>query len=233
MDNKDEIEFNIDDYAYELEPPIEPLVHIPLEIEKDYTTFDDTLEKSQIKLHTNILELYNINLMENISNYLNKDIEQPKKQSHSWLRRAEYISGDYFKKQERRSEALKKEINRHRKEEINVNNFMKQSFIDIDEIIGEVEEEYELIPGNIKYSGIMFQDDIEVTKNMTFLKDDDDEILGYPNRIIEANSEQTYSATAKDMSDYLVIEIKDNKATFSEIDKILKIKPCKKINKNN
>lgn len=164
---------------------------------QDYDYETESLLPKEI--HTDIFEILDIDLVE----YCHCSLYEPNLNTENtvdkFLRKNEYISSEYFEKQERRSEFLKLLRLKGVKKETNFFDYFSQSFLDLKETDG--------VPLKINDN----KEDLYFT--------------ALQNALPEMLADDKFSKTPMEVGEYFIIEIEDeNEAVITQVEKWINIK---------
>ncbi|KAF7679659.1 hypothetical protein TCON_2538 [Astathelohania contejeani] len=226
-------------YINDIPPPAPGMYHFNLDYEEDLRQFDSSYEDITPKeLFTDIIDAADINLFSMVLESIrgNKK-DKNTKETVPWLRKSQYISSEYFKSQEARSEVLK----RLKTKEASLKNIdyeknILNSFKSIDSPIKypfEVEQEYSFIPSTINNDIKMLIIDREVLK-MDMMEENCKIIIYDNNDVVLGEEGKKYASGFVDYNEYLLVELDENtgNAYYKDINYVIKVKE-KKITKEH
>lgn len=185
---------------------------------KDY---DPSVDLSTPKtLFTPLSHLCKINLMQRIVKATVTEVETKKKaETAPWLRKS------VFKESVRDENVRIRELENIKKP-IDYNAFFMESFICVDEDI-EGLTSYDFVPGEEDLMLLDFEERNFRVKEMK------DFVMEYPSKIVieKDGQEVEYGCNANSMNDYVLVEIKNDKAYYYPLKNTLKLKQ-KKVQSN-
>lgn len=184
-----------------------------------YQTFDDEIEKTTPNtLFTPISRVCRVNLMRKIVENTVTEVET----SHAappvpWLRK-------FVFEPKSKDENIRIKEAEQIKKPVDYDRLFRESFISVEEDIGEDVTVYDLVPGTD-------QPVILDTDERNFrIKEMGEYVMGYPSRVVmdRDGSVKEYRCNANSMSDYVLVEVKDGKAYYYVLKNSLRIRPMQK-----
>ncbi|ELA46275.1 hypothetical protein VCUG_02247 [Vavraia culicis subsp. floridensis] len=183
-------------------------------------SFDPSVEQTTPQtLFTPLLRVCNVELTKRIITSTVTEVETSgKAEAVPWLRKFAFDMGNRVAKDEN---IRMRELDKIRKP-IDYNQFYLESFVSVDEGL-EGCTSYDFVPGDEKYMIFDFDERNFAVKEMK------DFVLEYPSRVvIDRNGEEAeYGCNANDMSNYVLVEVKDDRAYYYLLKNSLKLKRLK------
>lgn len=204
-------------YFNEIPAPLPGLQRINLSLNEEFKDYDSSLDKVvPKKVYTDIFDILNIDLVElTYENLEHLSLEHHS--SESFLRKSEYISADFFRKQEHRSELLKNLRLKEARQESD-DALLQDEGPDAD---GEIAH-----PGGAKMLA-KIPIDFSESRFKAFSFEDGEEMVSAPIDLQQKTATingTDYAVAGQDTGEFFVIKISDDRAEAAEIDEYFKLR---------
>eukprot|EP00866_Antonospora_locustae_P000849 jgi/Antlo1/849/1960 len=204
-------------YFNEIPPPLPGLQRVNLSLNEEFKDYDNSLEGIVPKrIYTDIFDILNIDIVELVYENL-EHLYLEHHSSESFLRKSEYISADFFRKQEHRSELLKNLRLKEARQEYDDALFQDED-PDADSEIVHPKGAKVLVKIPIDFSESSFK---------AFSFEENEETIStsidLQQKTLTINDKE-YMIAGQDMGEFFVINICDNRAEAAEIDEYFKLK---------
>lgn len=204
-------------YFNEIPAPLPGLQRIDLSLNEEFKDYENSMERIVPKrIYTNVFDILNIDLVELTYENL-EHVSLERHSTESFLRKSEYISADFFRKQEHRSELLKNLRLKEARQE-NDDILLQDEGPDADGEIVHPDGAKVLAKIPIDFSESRFK---------AFSFEDSEETVRAPidlqHKTVIINDAE-YAVAGQDIGEFFVIKICEDKAEAAEIDEYFKLK---------